>query len=893
MKTKRSRIVLSSVSVLLVLSLLAGMTMAWFTDTEKVSGNFAAGVLDVEVKPGDSPADGPMTFENLRPLTLDQFKDELNEVKDSDDQNNNKNTTGFAEKQIPVYFKPVTVTNTGTLPAKIQISMKDLGGQEHPIKNMVENGDGGVKVDEDNPTVLCKDAYTLKDVLKIFVYEETDEGWARVTDVNLNEAYDAAKANPDKKVTDESAKEAKDVYTLDGILAAGASEAFVIAGYLPSTVGNAYQAKHFHGSLVVGAGQTDDGASIGGSGSGSETPDPDKHEVVIKFHDKATGAEVGEERYTLADGEYTFSAGGTRSAQIIEVSAPEGYEYDPDAQKKTVTIKDGKLSEDVVFTVVRTDKVVTVKYNNTKGTADTSDDEMLAETQTVALKTPGEYYIAAANAPQQEDKTRVDVPAIPMEGYVFDTDAQSADVTVGEKDVTPAEVTFNVKPEAAPPVETDVSIVLHDIFNAEYKTITWKLTGTTTIDKDNAELIKLLADNQYVLYPDTQNQTVTVTGNTVEPKSVTFHVYKKIENNIAITTATGVDNIRRGLNGTDGLGNDGDGLNGKYIFANSVTMNSPFKPIGWVGDDDQTFTGIIDGNDKSINGLVIEGGTTSENVGFVAINQGTIQKLTFKSSEVDGSNYVGTIVGSNQGMVSNCHVIGGDVVGSGTYTNGKQIGGIVGRNGSSATVTCSSSSAYIKGLKYVGGLVGANFGTVDQCYATGSINTALSDRELMGNAIKYLSSNRYFLYSQIGGLVGENSTTGIIKNSYAVGGSMKAFEYVGGICGTNYGSIINALGAPNTIYYPKNYSLDGFTTYTAEDVHPSVGTNYAPNGSVGTLSGVYCVSMNNLPSSSEGNRGAIVRNRMDLEKANTYTGWDTNVWNLQNGSYPDLVNNAR
>ena len=51
MKTKKSRVVLSSVSVLLVLSLLAGMTMAWFTDTEKVNANFTAGVLDISVKP--------------------------------------------------------------------------------------------------------------------------------------------------------------------------------------------------------------------------------------------------------------------------------------------------------------------------------------------------------------------------------------------------------------------------------------------------------------------------------------------------------------------------------------------------------------------------------------------------------------------------------------------------------------------------------------------------------------------------------------------------------------------------------------------------------------------------------------------------------------------------
>ena len=53
MKAKKSRVILSGVSLLLVLCLLAGGTMAWFTDTEKVATNFSAGILDVSVKPGE------------------------------------------------------------------------------------------------------------------------------------------------------------------------------------------------------------------------------------------------------------------------------------------------------------------------------------------------------------------------------------------------------------------------------------------------------------------------------------------------------------------------------------------------------------------------------------------------------------------------------------------------------------------------------------------------------------------------------------------------------------------------------------------------------------------------------------------------------------------------
>ena len=46
MKTNKKRIVLSALSLVLVFCLMAGGTMAWFTDTEKVAGNFSAGVLE-------------------------------------------------------------------------------------------------------------------------------------------------------------------------------------------------------------------------------------------------------------------------------------------------------------------------------------------------------------------------------------------------------------------------------------------------------------------------------------------------------------------------------------------------------------------------------------------------------------------------------------------------------------------------------------------------------------------------------------------------------------------------------------------------------------------------------------------------------------------------------
>ena len=134
MKTKKSRVVLSSVSVLLVLSLLAGMTMAWFTDTEKVNANFTAGVLDISVKPGETDK-GDLTFENLRPMLYDNFYKELEPNGNEKWVNDvtQDNTTGLDDEDyapVPAYFKPVVIKNEGTLPAKVKLSLEAGDGCE-------------------------------------------------------------------------------------------------------------------------------------------------------------------------------------------------------------------------------------------------------------------------------------------------------------------------------------------------------------------------------------------------------------------------------------------------------------------------------------------------------------------------------------------------------------------------------------------------------------------------------------------------------------------------------------------------------------------------------------------------------------------------------------------
>ena len=249
-KTKKSRAILSGISVLLVLCLLAGGTMAWFTDTEKVNTNFAAGILDISVKSGEA-ASTDLTFDNLRPMQFENFEKELagnGSDKWTNDVTQN-NTTGVYPGDydtVPAYFKPVVITNDGTLPTKVQISL--------------ELGEGCA----DGEPVLTEDGFTitqgktkacdngLKEALKVFVYYNENDlnegGWTQVADVNLNTDYNPAEGGV--------ADEANDTYTTV-MIPAGESVRYVIAGYLPENVKNPYQGQHYHGKLVLNAYQMD------------------------------------------------------------------------------------------------------------------------------------------------------------------------------------------------------------------------------------------------------------------------------------------------------------------------------------------------------------------------------------------------------------------------------------------------------------------------------------------------------------------------------------------------------------------------------------------------------------------------------------------------------------
>ena len=184
----------------------------------------------------------------------------------------------------------------------------------------------------------------------------------------------------------------------------------------------------------------------------------------------------------------------------------------------------------------------------------------------------------------------------------------------------------------------------------------------------------------------------------------------------------------------------------------TVTNGSDLDQWTPIGNEDHLYTGTFDGDGHTIRGLYIK---SSDNdykglFGYVG-TRGTVQNLSVSGS-VSGRMYVGGVVGLNSGTVENCYNTGNI---SGNISGGSPVGGVVGRN--DGTVKNCYNTGKVSG-NYVGGVVGLNnSGIVKNCHNIG---------EVSGN--------------QVGGVVGDNG--GTVENCYntaSVNGSIEAGGVVG------------------------------------------------------------------------------------------------------------------
>jgi hypothetical protein len=140
-------------------------------------------------------------------------------------------------------------------------------------------------------------------------------------------------------------------------------------------------------------------------------------------------------------------------------------------------------------------------------------------------------------------------------------------------------------------------------------------------------------------------------------------------------------------------------------------LGNNWTPIG------STFTGIFDGNGKTISNLTIYKPTT-DGVGLFSLANGSILNIGLQGVNIIGRDYVGGLVG---GMVSASPKISNSFV-TGNISGVKYVGGIIGYAWG-VTIENSSSSGLVNGTYGVAGLVGLNRAnlTLNNCSSSSQV----------------------------------------------------------------------------------------------------------------------------------------------------------------------------
>ena len=225
-------------------------------------------------------------------------------------------------------------------------------------------------------------------------------------------------------------------------------------------------------------------------------------------------------------------------------------------------------------------------------------------------------------------------------------------------------------------------------------------------------------------------------------------------------------------------------LNEKIEVDDNGAVTNQEKLSEWIPigrDSFNPYSGTFNGDGHTISGLYIK--STADYQGLFGYVSGTVQNLSVSGS-VSGNSYVGGVVGLNRGSVEDC-----DFTGSVTNSVGA-VGGVVGYNGGTVK-NCYNTGSVTNSVSPVGGVVGDNSGNVTNSYNTGEVSgvddvggvVGLND----GNVTGCYNTGKVSGTSYVGGVVGENPG-GRVKNCYNTG-EVSGSESVGGVVGYNSGPV--------------------------------------------------------------------------------------------------------
>lgn len=215
-----------------------------------------------------------------------------------------------------------------------------------------------------------------------------------------------------------------------------------------------------------------------------------------------------------------------------------------------------------------------------------------------------------------------------------------------------------------------------------------------------------------------------------------------------------------------------------------------------------TFGGVFDGNGHTINGLNI-----SQDMSYLGLFSQLQPGGTIKNLTVDGSVYpdsrrivVGGIVGDNYGYIENC-------VFKGTVKGNDYTGGIAGYNETTGVISNCKSYGNISGLHYTGGVAGINNGTIFSCINQSNVNTSNVDR---GMSLEDINLNSLINdFKEIDSEVSENKNLDKSNNTIDTGG----------IVGFSSGIVEFCANIGNVGYERVGYNAGGIAGRSSGYIH--------------------------------------------------------------------------
>ena len=203
--------------------------------------------------------------------------------------------------------------------------------------------------------------------------------------------------------------------------------------------------------------------------------------------------------------------------------------------------------------------------------------------------------------------------------------------------------------------------------------------------------------------------------------------------------------------------------------------------------------GTFDGNGHQIMGVTLSEEMSDYGLFRYVTANGVVKNLTVEGEILGGDEQenIGILAGSNAGAIENC-------ITRGTLNAETAVGGIVGKNEETGSVSRSENEAVIDGKMQTGGIAGLNEGSISDCVNSGKINT---NQKIKKQAEGDGSSVNISIPNAVTGLTADeraNETGGIAGNSsgdisYCTNTATIGFERLGsstgGIVGRQLGSL--------------------------------------------------------------------------------------------------------